>query len=118
MTATEQEALLLEYHQIKEHRPRFNVVLRDDKSYPYIHVTTEQDFPRFEFHRGSRRIPGRFFGPFPSAGAVRLTLQQIQKLFRVRQCTDAFFSNRSRPCLQYQIHRCTGPCVGLIGSDE
>jgi excinuclease ABC subunit C len=93
-------------------------VLRDDKSYPYIYVTTEQEFPRFEFHRGSRKAPGRFFGPFPNAGAVRLTLQQIQKLFRVRQCTDTFFANRSRPCLQYQIHRCTGPCVGLIQPEE
>ena len=105
ITGTEQEALLLEYNLIKEHRPRFNVVLRDDKSYPYIHVTTRQPYPRFEFHRGSRSAPGRFFGPFPSAGAVRMTLQQLQKLFRVRPCSDSFFSNRSRPCLQYQIRR-------------
>jgi excinuclease ABC subunit C len=118
VTGTEQEALLLEYNLIKEHRPRFNVVLRDDKSYPYIHVTTDQPFPRFEFHRGSRKGPGRYFGPFPNAGAVRLMLQQLQKIFRVRQCTDSFFANRSRPCLQHQIHRCTAPCVGLVSTDE
>ncbi len=114
ITASEQEALLLEYNLIKAHRPRFNVLLRDDKSYPYIRVTTQQDFPRFEFHRGSRRVPGEFFGPFPNAAAVRETLNQIQKLFRVRQCSDNFFRNRSRPCLQHQIERCTAPCVGLI----
>ncbi|MBW7930253.1 MAG: excinuclease ABC subunit UvrC [Gammaproteobacteria bacterium] len=118
VTGTEQEALLLEYNLIKEHKPRFNVVLRDDKSYPYIHVSTDQEFPRFEFHRGSRRGGGRYFGPFPSAGAVRETLQQIQKLFRVRQCSDSFFANRSRPCLQYQIQRCTAPCVGLIDAED
>lgn len=118
VTATEQEALLLECNLIKEHRPKFNVVLRDDKSYPYIHVSTQHPFPRFEFHRGLRNAPGRFIGPFPNAGAVRQVLQQLQKLFRVRECTDAFFSNRSRPCLQYQIGRCSGPCVGLIGAEE
>ncbi len=114
ITASEQEALLLEYNLIKAHKPRFNVLLRDDKSYPYIRVTTQQEFPRFEFHRGSRRVPGEFFGPFPNAAAVRESLNQIQKLFRVRQCSDNFFRNRSRPCLQHQIDRCTAPCVGLI----
>jgi excinuclease ABC subunit C len=118
VTGTEQEALLLEYNLIKEHRPRFNVVLRDDKSYPYIHVATGQPYPRFEFHRGARSAPGRFFGPFPNAGAVRQTLQQLQKLFRVRPCSDSFFANRSRPCLQFQIQRCSGPCVGLITEDD
>lgn len=118
VTGTEHEALLLEYHLIKEHRPRFNVLLRDDKSYPYIRVTTEHDFPRFEFHRGSRRPPGRYFGPFPNAGAVRQTLQQLQKLFRVRPCSDSFFAHRSRPCLQYQIERCSAPCVGLVSVAE
>jgi excinuclease ABC subunit C len=117
ITGTEQEALLLEYNLVKEHRPRFNVVLRDDKSYPYIHVT-EQPYPRFEFHRGARNAPGRFFGPFPNAGAVRETLHQLQKLFRVRPCSDSFFSNRSRPCLLYQIRRCSGPCVGLITESD
>ncbi len=118
VTGTEQEALLLEYNLIKTHKPRFNVVLRDDKSYPYIHVSTDQEFPLFEFHRGSRTGAGRFFGPFPDAGAVRATLQQLQKLFRIRQCSDTYFANRSRPCLQYQIQRCTAPCVGLIDAAD
>jgi len=118
VTASEQEALLLEHTLIKEHRPRFNVVLRDDKSYPYIRLTDHQEFPRFEFHRGSRRTAGHYFGPFPSAGAVRNVLAQLQKLFRVRQCKDSFFANRSRPCLQYQIKRCTAPCVGLVSEED
>ena len=114
MTHTETEALLLENNLIKEHRPRYNIVLRDDKSFPYIHVTTGDTFPRLGFHRGARRAAGRYFGPFASAGATRSTLGQIQKLFRIRQCEDSYFENRSRPCLQYQIERCTAPCVGLI----
>ena len=114
VTHTETEALLLENNLIKEHRPRYNIVLRDDKSFPYIHVTTEDAFPRLSFHRGARRGKGRYFGPFASAGATRSTLSQLQKLFRIRQCEDSFFENRSRPCLQYQIERCTAPCVGLI----
>lgn len=118
VTATEQEALLLEYNLIKEYKPRFNVLLRDDKSYPYIHVTTQQQFPRIEVYRGSRHGPGRILGPFPDAGAVREMMHQLQKLFRVRQCTDSFFANRSRPCLQYQIHRCSGPCAGLIDAAD
>ena len=115
VTHTETEALLLENNLIKEHRPRYNIILRDDKSYPWIHLAEQTSFPRFVFHRGSRRAPGRYFGPFSSAGAVRQTIALIHKLFRVRQCTDAFFRNRSRPCLQYQIDRCSGPCVGLVG---
>ena len=111
------EALLLEYNLIKKHRPRFNVVLRDDKSFPYLHFETEHEFPRLNFYRGSRKEPGRFFGPYPSAGAVRETLQQIQKLFRLRNCEDTYFANRSRPCLQYQIQRCTAPCVGLVSKE-
>jgi len=118
VTETEADALLLEYNLIKEHRPRFNVVLRDDKSYPYIHVSVGQEFPRFEFHRGSRRGAGRYLGPFPNAGAVRVSLQQLQKLFRVRNCTDSYFAQRSRPCLQHQLGRCTAPCVGLIDPAE
>src|ERR1700732_1753175 len=112
------EALLLEYNLIKKHRPRFNVVLRDDKSFPYLHLETKHEFPRLNFYRGSRKEPGKYFGPYPSAGAVRETLQQLQKLFRIRNCDDAYFANRSRPCLQYQIQRCTAPCVGLVSPEH
>ena len=118
ITNSDTEALLLEFNLIKKHRPRFNVVLRDDKSFPYLHLETEHDFPRLNFYRGSRKEPGRFFGPYPSAGAVRETLQQLQQLFRIRNCDDAYFDNRSRPCLQYQIQRCTAPCVGLISAES
>jgi len=118
VTNTEAEALLLEYNLIKKHRPRYNVTLRDDKSYPYIYVSTNHRFPRLQFHRGARKGKGRYFGPYPSTGAVRQTLNDLQKLFMVRQCQDSFFRNRSRPCLQYQIKRCTGPCVGLISQQQ
>ena len=118
ITNSETEALLLEYNLIKKHRPRFNVVLRDDKSFPYLHLETHHQFPRLNFYRGSRKEPGKYFGPYPSAGAVRDTLQQLQKLFRIRNCDDTYFANRSRPCLQYQIQRCTAPCVGLISKEQ
>ncbi|HEY6483633.1 MAG TPA: excinuclease ABC subunit UvrC [Steroidobacteraceae bacterium] len=111
---SETEALLLEYNLIKAHKPRFNVVLKDDKSFPYIQVCSEHPFARLAFYRGPRSAPGRYFGPFPSAGAVKDTLGQLQKLFRIRNCRDTFFANRSRPCLQHQIGRCSAPCVGLI----
>ena len=115
---TEAEALLLEYSLIKEHKPRFNILLRDDKSYPYIYASTEHAFPRLRFHRGPRRGKGRYFGPYPSTGAVRKTLSELQKLFMIRACNDNFFRNRTRPCLQYQIKRCSAPCVDLIGAQQ
>lgn len=118
VTNTEGEALLLENHLIKELRPRYNVLLRDDKSYPYIFLSSEDEYPRLTFHRGAKREPGRYFGPYPSAGAVRESLSLLQKLFPVRQCENSFFRNRSRPCLQYQIKRCTAPCVGFVERDD
>jgi excinuclease ABC subunit C len=114
VTNTEAEALILEYNLIKRHRPRFNVTLRDDKSYPYIYVSTRHPFPRLQFHRGPRKGKGRYFGPYPNTTAVRKTLNELQKLFLIRQCQDSYFKNRTRPCLQYQIKRCTAPCVGYI----
>ncbi|MDJ0940121.1 MAG: excinuclease ABC subunit UvrC [Woeseiaceae bacterium] len=118
VTNTEAEALLLEYNLIKQHRPRFNVLLRDDKSYPYIYASTEHPYPRLRFHRGARKGKGRYFGPYPSAGAVRQTLNELQKLFMIRPCRDNYFANRTRPCLQYQIRRCTAPCVNLISEEQ
>jgi len=118
VTNTEAEALILEYNLIKRHKPRFNVVLRDDKSYPWIYVATEHAYPRLQFFRGARKGKGRYFGPYPNAGAVRRTLNELQKLFLLRNCRDGFFRNRSRPCLQHQIKRCTAPCVGLISEED
>ena len=114
VTHTEGEALLLECQQIKRHRPRYNICLRDDKSFPYIFLSSEQDFPQITIHRGAKSKKGRDFGPYPSSGAVRESLKLLQRLFPIRQCDDTIFNNRTRPCLQHQIGRCTAPCVELI----
>lgn len=118
ITANETEALLLEQTLIKEWRPPYNILLRDDKSYPYVYLSTEDEFPRLGIHRGAKKGKGRYFGPYPSAGSIRESLSLLQKAFHVRQCEDAYFKNRTRPCLQYQIKRCKGPCVGLVSTEE
>jgi excinuclease ABC subunit C len=117
-TNNEAGALLLEAQLIKRFRPAYNVLLRDDKSFPFILLRADHDFPRIQKHRGARRAKGNYYGPFASAGSVNNTLNALQKLFLLRSCTDGFFKTRDRPCLLYQIKRCSAPCVGRIGADD
>ena len=117
-TNSEAEALLLEAQLVKRYRPPFNVLLRDDKSFPFILLRSEHDFPRIQKHRGARRAKGNYYGPFASAGSVNTTINALQKLFLLRSCTDSFFSNRDRPCLLYQIKRCSAPCVDRISKED
>lgn len=117
VTNTEAEALILENTFIKKYRPRYNVLLRDDKSYPYI-IMTDHQHPRLGFHRGARRTKGEYFGPFPNGAAVRESLRLMQKIFPVRQCEDSYYRARSRPCLQYQLQRCLAPCVNVCTDEE
>src|SRR3954463_4590020 len=117
-TNNEAEALLLEAQLIKRYRPPYNVLLRDDKSFPFILLRQDHDFARVQLHRGARRFKGDYFGPFAGAGQVRKTLNALQKLFLLRSCTDGFFATRDRPCLLYQIRRCSAPCVGRIDTDS
>ena len=117
VTSTEVDALLLEHNLIKNHRPPYNILLKDDKSYPYIYLSADK-FPRISLHRGAQKGKGKYFGPYPSAGAVRESLHFLQKVFKVRQCENSYFRNRSRPCLQHQIDRCTAPCVDLVSEEE
>jgi len=118
VTETETEALILEHNLIKQYRPPFNILMRDDKSYPYIFLSDKDRWPRLSFHRGPKKAKGTYFGPFPSVHAVRDSMGFLQKTFKVRQCEDVFFKNRSRPCLQYQIKRCTAPCVDFVTPDD
>jgi excinuclease ABC subunit C len=117
-TRTETEALLLEQNLIKQLKPRYNVLLRDDKSFPNILVTKDHDFPQIKKHRGKKVQKGSYYGPFASAGAVNRTLNQLQKVFLLRNCTDSVFNTRTRPCLLYQIKRCAAPCVGKVTEEE
>lgn len=114
---SESAALLLEWELIQAHMPRYNIVFKDNKSYPYLYFSTEHPMPRMDFVRGLRKKTGRYFGPYPSAGSARENITLLQKIFKIRTCQDSVFNNRSRPCLQYQINRCSGPCVGKVSEE-
>mgnify|MGYP000598199717 CR=1 FL=1 len=119
ITQTEREALILENSLIKEHKPKFNVLLKDRKSYPFIEVSISDKYPKVAFHRGKKNhSKAKYFGPYPNVNAVRSTISQLQKIFQLRNCDQSFFKNRSRPCLQHQIKRCSAPCVGLINEED
>jgi len=118
ITPSEAQALILEQNLIKSNRPPYNILLRDDKSYPYIFISSGEDYPRIAFHRGAKKKAGDYFGPYPNVGAVRDSMNFLQKTFRVRPCEDSVFNNRTRPCLQYQIKRCSAPCVKLISAAD
>ena len=114
VTETEKEALLLEANLIKKIKPQYNILLRDDKSFPYIFINHEQEYPRISKHRGKQKFKGKYFGPFATVGSLNYTLKILQKVFQLRSCEDSYFENRSRPCLMHQIERCSAPCVDVI----
>ncbi|MBE8182714.1 MAG: excinuclease ABC subunit UvrC, partial [Candidatus Portiera sp.] len=118
ITASNKEALLLEYNFIKKHKPPYNILLRDDKSYPFVYLSNNHDFPLLSMHRGPQKKKGKYYGPYPNAGAVHRSISELQKIFQIRSCSDSFFSNRVRPCLQHQIGRCTAPCVDAISQED
>ncbi len=118
VTHTENEALILENNLIKSYKPRYNILFRDDKSYPYLYLSSDHDYPHFRYHRGALKGNGKYFGPYPGAGSVKRTLNLLQKLFLIRSCEDSVFANRSRPCLQYQIKRCSAPCVDIVSKED
>ena len=117
VTASETEALILENDLIKHHMPKYNVLLRDDKSYPFIFIS-DHKHPRITSHRGAKKAKGKYFGPYPNSGAVRVSLHLMQKIFPIRQCEDAYYRNRTRPCLQHQLKRCLAPCIPSLVSEE
>ena len=117
-TSNESEALLLEANLIKKYKPRFNILLRDDKSFPFIFIGNKDKWPQIKRHRGKKNKEGFFFGPFASAGSANWTIKMIQKIFQIRVCDDTVFQNRERPCILFQIKRCSGPCVGYVKEDE